>query len=97
MDDFGTGYPSLSSLQAPPVDAIEIDQTFVVNLDRNPHSAAIVSAFAGLVHGLAVGISVARRMQPRCRDTKSTFSKSGRRFCVRTCALSGRLTGIYSA
>jgi diguanylate cyclase (GGDEF)-like protein/PAS domain S-box-containing protein len=56
MDDFGSGYSSLSYLQAFPFDKIKIDRTFVINLGRNPQSAAIVRAVIGLCHGLEMSI-----------------------------------------
>src|SRR6266699_5538244 len=56
MDDFGSGYSSLSYLQAFPFDKIKIDRGFVMNLGRNPQSAAIVRAVIGLGHGLDVSI-----------------------------------------
>jgi diguanylate cyclase (GGDEF)-like protein/PAS domain S-box-containing protein len=56
MDDFGSGYSSLSYLQAFPFDKIKIDRTFVVNLGRNPQSAAIVRAVIELGHGLGMSI-----------------------------------------
>ena len=39
MDDFGSGYSSLSYLQAFPFDKIKIDRAFIMNLGRNPQSA----------------------------------------------------------
>jgi len=56
MDDFGSGYSSLSYLQAFPFDKIKIDRAFVMNLGRNPQSAAIVRAVIGLGHGLEMSI-----------------------------------------
>src|SRR3984957_15036625 len=56
MDDFGSGYSSLSYLQAFPFDKIKIDRAFVMNLGRNPQSAAIVRAVIGLGFGLDVPI-----------------------------------------
>jgi len=56
MDDFGSGYSSLSYLQAFPFDKIKIDRAFVLNLGRNPQSAAIVRAVIGLGHGLEMSI-----------------------------------------
>src|ERR1700729_4381179 len=50
MDDFGSGYSSLSYLQAFPFDKIKIDRAFVVNLGRNPQSASIVRAVLALGH-----------------------------------------------
>lgn len=56
MDDFGSGYSSLSYLQAFPFDKIKIDRAFIMNLGRNPQSAAIVRAVIGLGHGLEMSI-----------------------------------------
>jgi EAL domain-containing protein (putative c-di-GMP-specific phosphodiesterase class I) len=56
MDDFGSGYSSLTYLQAFPFDKIKIDRAFVMNLGRTPQSAAIVRAVIGLGHGLQVSI-----------------------------------------
>src|SRR3954471_4701992 len=56
MDDFGSGYSSLSYLQAFPFDKIKIDRAFVINLERNPQSASIVRAVIGLGHGLEMSI-----------------------------------------
>ncbi len=56
MDDFGSGYSSLSYLQAFPFDKIKIDRAFVMNLGRNPQSAAIVRAVIDLGHGMEMSI-----------------------------------------
>ncbi|MBI5264396.1 MAG: EAL domain-containing protein [Bradyrhizobium sp.] len=56
MDDFGSGYSSLSYLQAFPFDKIKIDRGFVMNLGRNPQSAAIIRAVIDLGHGLDMSI-----------------------------------------
>ena len=54
LDDFGTGYSSLSYLRMFPFDSIKIDRSFVKELSTNSDCAAIVSAVAGLGHGLQV-------------------------------------------
>ena len=54
MDDFGTGYASLSSLQSFPFDKIKIDRTFVSGVDHNGQSEAIVRAVIGLGKALNV-------------------------------------------
>lgn len=56
MDDFGSGYSSLTYLQAFPFDKIKIDRAFVMNLGRNTQSAAIIRAMIGLCHGLGISI-----------------------------------------
>jgi diguanylate cyclase (GGDEF)-like protein len=56
MDDFGTGYASLSSLQSFPFDKIKIDRTFVTGVDVNPQSAEIVRAVIGLGRALKIPV-----------------------------------------
>lgn len=56
MDDFGSGYSSLTYLQSFPFDKIKIDRAFIMNLGRNPQSAVIVRAVIGLCHGLDITI-----------------------------------------
>jgi diguanylate cyclase (GGDEF)-like protein len=56
MDDFGTGYWSLSYLQAFPFDKIKIDQRFISNLNHDAQSATIVRAVIGLARGLAIPV-----------------------------------------
>jgi EAL domain-containing protein (putative c-di-GMP-specific phosphodiesterase class I) len=56
MDDFGTGYASLSSLQSFPFDKLKIDRTFVSGVDGNVKSAEIVRAVLGL--GKALNLPV---------------------------------------
>ncbi|MEX0842102.1 MAG: EAL domain-containing protein [Xanthobacteraceae bacterium] len=56
MDDFGSGYSSLSYLQSFPFDKIKIDKAFIANLDRSPQAAAIVRAVIGLGHGLELPV-----------------------------------------
>ena len=54
MDDFGSGYSSMSYLHAFPFDKIKIDRTFIGDLEHNRHSIAIVRAIIGLGHNLGV-------------------------------------------
>ena len=56
MDDFGTGYASLSSLQSFPFDKIKIDRTFVTGVDHNVQAEAIVRAVIGLGKALNVPV-----------------------------------------
>jgi diguanylate cyclase (GGDEF)-like protein len=56
MDDFGTGYASLSSLQSFPFDKIKIDRSFVSKVHSNQQSAAIVRAVIGLSSALGIPI-----------------------------------------
>jgi EAL domain-containing protein (putative c-di-GMP-specific phosphodiesterase class I) len=56
MDDFGSGYSSLSYLQSFPFDKIKIDQTFISNLERSPQAATIIRAVIGLARGLQLPV-----------------------------------------
>ncbi|MHA6724010.1 putative bifunctional diguanylate cyclase/phosphodiesterase [Sphingomonas sp. RS2018] len=48
LDDFGTGFSSLSYLQALPFDALKIDRSFVAAMDANGKSRRIVQAILDL-------------------------------------------------
>jgi diguanylate cyclase (GGDEF)-like protein/PAS domain S-box-containing protein len=52
LDDFGTGFSSLSYLRRLPVDEIKIDQSFVKEMTRNASDAEIVRATIDLAHNL---------------------------------------------
>lgn len=56
MDDFGTGFSSLSNLQQLPLNQLKIDQSFIRDLATNPNDAAIVQAIVTM--GLAFGLNV---------------------------------------
>ncbi len=57
MDDFGTGYASLSYLHFFPFDKIKIDQSFVSNLEDNAYSLAIVDAVLGLCSSIGIPVT----------------------------------------
>ena len=57
VDDFGTGYSSLAHLRALPFDRIKIDRSFVMSVNQNPESAAIVNAIVGLGESLNLPIT----------------------------------------
>ena len=56
MDDFGSGYSSLSYLHSFPFDKIKIDRSFIGDLENNHHSMAIVRAIITLGHSLDVPV-----------------------------------------
>jgi EAL domain-containing protein (putative c-di-GMP-specific phosphodiesterase class I) len=54
MDDFGTGFTSLSSLQRLPIDLLKIDQSFVGEMLADGDSTAIVRAILSLARALGM-------------------------------------------
>jgi diguanylate cyclase (GGDEF)-like protein len=52
LDDFGTGFSSLSMLKERPIDGIKIDRSFVAGLPADGSSGAIVAAVVGMAHAL---------------------------------------------
>jgi len=57
LDDFGTGYSSLAHLRALPFDRIKIDKSFVMSINDNSESAAIVNAITRLGDSLNLPIT----------------------------------------
>ncbi len=56
MDDFGSGYSSLSYLHAFAFDKIKIDRSFIGDLNHSHHAMAIVRAIITLGHSLDVPV-----------------------------------------
>jgi len=72
MDDFGTGYASLTNLQQLPIDFLKIDRSFVTTLkrgaDRRDHGNAIVAAVAQIgqtldLETIAEGVETAEQAE----------------------------------
>jgi diguanylate cyclase (GGDEF)-like protein len=67
IDDFGTGYSSFRYLNLFPFDRLKVDRSFVGQMVRRPHCAAIVSAVTGLGRSLnmlttAVGVETQEQL-----------------------------------
>lgn len=52
VDDFGTGYASLSYLRRLAVDMVKIDKSFIAGVGESPADSAIVLGIMGMAHGL---------------------------------------------
>jgi len=66
LDDFGTGYSSLSYLRRFHLDKINIDQSFVRDIDLDVDDAAIVTAIIGMARNLKVA-AVAEGVESRAQ------------------------------
>ncbi len=56
IDDFGTGFASLSYLKEFDIDYIKIDRSFISNLSENPTDRALVEAIIMMAHKLDIKI-----------------------------------------
>lgn len=56
MDDFGTGFSSLSQIKSLPVQEVKIDRSFVQHLDRDREDRGIVSAAIQMAHTLGLEV-----------------------------------------
>lgn len=54
VDDFGTGYASLTYLHQLPIDAVKLDRSFVSGLGVDPRLTAIVTSVLGLLGALGL-------------------------------------------
>jgi diguanylate cyclase (GGDEF)-like protein len=56
IDDFGSGYSSLSHLRRLPVDVLKIDKSFVLNMSADASDEAIVRSTIDLAHNLRLEV-----------------------------------------
>lgn len=56
IDDFGTGFSSLSYLKFFPIDTLKIDRSFIANIERDDADAKIASAVISLAHSLKIDV-----------------------------------------
>ena len=56
LDDFGTGFSSMSYLQHMPLDSLKIDRSFVVNVEHDARNASICRALITLGHNLRLKV-----------------------------------------
>ena len=56
IDDFGSGYSSLSYLHYFPIDTLKIDQSFIRSLSTHPDSMVLVRSIIGLAQNLGMSV-----------------------------------------
>ncbi|QHC34676.1 EAL domain-containing protein [Komagataeibacter xylinus] len=56
MDDFGTGFSSLSRLTRLPLTEIKIDRSFIMNLEHDANAQAVTTAVIGIGSGLGMTV-----------------------------------------
>ena len=56
IDDFGTGFSSMTYLKKFPVDELKIDKSFVIGLDSDKNNDAIVRSTIDLAHNLGLKV-----------------------------------------
>jgi sensor c-di-GMP phosphodiesterase-like protein len=56
VDDFGTGFSSLSYIKNFPLDSLKIDKIFIKTLLENHQDAAITSTIIGLAHSMKLQV-----------------------------------------
>jgi EAL domain-containing protein (putative c-di-GMP-specific phosphodiesterase class I) len=57
IDDFGTGFSSLSYLKNYPVDAVKVDRAFIDGLGTDPHDFALVAAIIAMADSLGLQVT----------------------------------------
>ncbi len=57
LDDFGSGYSSLASLEQLPLSRIKLDRSLIASIDTSSRSAAIALAIIGLCRSLSLEVT----------------------------------------
>lgn len=77
MDDFGTGFSSLSQIKALPLQELKIDKSFVLNLDRDRDDQSIVRAAIHMAHRLGLEVVAEGVENPESLNLLQSLSCDG--------------------
>lgn len=58
LDDFGTGFSSLSYLHSLPLDKVKIDRSFIENIHRDKKSILLLEGISNLSHSLGLKVVI---------------------------------------
>jgi diguanylate cyclase (GGDEF)-like protein/PAS domain S-box-containing protein len=67
IDDFGTGFSSLSNLKQFDIDSVKIDQSFVRNLEQDKNDRDLCEAIIVMAHKLGIAV-IAEGVETRDQD-----------------------------
>lgn len=56
LDDFGTGFSSLSCLRSLPIDVVKVDRSFVHDVTAAPEDVSVTRAIITMTHGLQLKV-----------------------------------------
>jgi len=56
LDDFGTGFSSLSCLRSLPIDVVKVDRSFVHDVTASPEDVSVTRAIIMMAHGLQLKV-----------------------------------------
>ena len=56
LDDFGTGFSSLSCLRSLPIDVVKVDRSFVHDVTAAPEDVSVTRAIITMAHGLQMQV-----------------------------------------
>ncbi|WP_051972994.1 bifunctional diguanylate cyclase/phosphodiesterase [Cryobacterium sp. MLB-32] len=75
LDDFGSGYSSLSYLRDLPIDELKLGSAFIAPMDENPRAVALVASAIGIAHSLGL------RLIADGVETSTTYAALVRHSC----------------
>jgi EAL domain-containing protein (putative c-di-GMP-specific phosphodiesterase class I) len=75
IDDYGTGYSSLTYLRELPIDEFKLDRSFILPMAGDPRAAALVASTIDLAHSLGL------RMVAEGVETRGVYTELVRLGC----------------
>jgi EAL domain-containing protein (putative c-di-GMP-specific phosphodiesterase class I) len=97
LDDFGTGYSSLSYLTQFPFQTLKIDRSFVIDLEHNPASVAIVQTIVELAAKLGMRtVAEGVETQAQLEQLQRTRCDSVQGFLLARPMPAERLTALFA-